>query len=124
MNNVSLIGRIVKEPVLDKDSDVSKLKIVIAVRRGYKNNVSEYDTDFLQCILWGYKAELVCKHFDKGDRIGIVGRVQTYNYMDSVGNYKTYVYIKVDDFSFIETLKSKQTSVNPDTGEVTPADFL
>ena len=37
----------------------------------------EYEADFISCVAWRERAELINKHFGKGSQIGIEGHIQT-----------------------------------------------
>ena len=53
LNNVVLVGRLVKDPELRDTEQGKKMTfITLAIPRGYKNMNGEYDTDFIDCVLW------------------------------------------------------------------------
>lgn len=51
--------------------------ITLAVPRSYKNSNGEYETDFIDCVLWTGIAENTVEYCRKGDLVGLKGRVQT-----------------------------------------------
>ena len=53
-------------------------------------------------VAWRDRAENICKYFKKGERIGVVGRIETRKYEDKTGNNRTAVEIICDSFDFIE----------------------
>ncbi len=78
LNNVVLVGRLVRNPELrDTDQGKKMTYITLAVPRGYKNMNGEYDTDFIDCILWDVVATNTAEYCKKGDIIGIRGRLQS-----------------------------------------------
>lgn len=79
LNQVVLVGRIVK--IFDTISieDKEQTQITIAVSRSFKNKDDEYDTDFIDCILWDGISKQTKEYCKKGDLIGIKGRVQSMN---------------------------------------------
>lgn len=53
MNQIILVGRLVKTPeVITTESGKNMSYITLAITRSYKNENGEYDTDFLDCVLW------------------------------------------------------------------------
>ena len=81
MNQVALVGRITKDPVLRRLSrDRVQTSIIIAINRNYKNTKGEIEADFILCSLFGRLAENTAKHCGKGSLIGLSGRIQSRTY--------------------------------------------
>ena len=81
LNQVVLVGRLTKEPEFIKLENGKKvLNVLLAVPRSYKNENGEYDTDFIDCVLWETLAENTTEYCHKGDMVGIKGRVNTEYY--------------------------------------------
>ena len=73
LNQVVLVGRLVKEPeTRETESGAKVSEVTLAVPRSFKNAEGVYDTDFVECI-----AENTAEYCKKGDLIGIKGRLQT-----------------------------------------------
>ncbi|MEI5909125.1 single-stranded DNA-binding protein [Bacillus spongiae] len=91
INHVTLVGRLVKNPILKKTKDgKSVVNVTVAVNRHYRNRLGEYNTDFVLCTLWNKIAENTEKYCQKGSIVGIVGKIQTRNYDNSEGK-RVYV---------------------------------
>ena len=68
LNQVVLVGRIVKNPELRVTDNGKKVTTVtLAVPRSYKNSDGEYDTDFLDCTLWTNVAENTVQYCQTGN---------------------------------------------------------
>ena len=53
LNQIVLVGRLVKKPeVIKTENDKEYSNITLAVPRSYKNENGEYETDFVDCVLW------------------------------------------------------------------------
>ena len=66
--------------------------LTLAVPRSYKNINGEYDTDYVDCVLWNNVAESTTEYCKKGDLLGVRGRVQTRVYeKDEETKYVTEV---------------------------------
>ena len=78
MNNISLVGRIVNTPILEKDEKGKYFcDITLAVNRSYRNYEGVYDTDFIKCRLYGSSAETTCEYCCKGDLVGVKGSLSS-----------------------------------------------
>lgn len=106
MNQVALVGRITKDPVLRNVSRGRvQTSIVIAVNRNFKNLKGEVEADFILCSLWGKLAENTAKHCGKGSLIGVSGRIQSRTY-EREDRSRVYVTEVVgDDIRFLLTKK-------------------
>ena len=81
LNQAVVVGRIVREPEVKKtESGHTVSNITLAVPREFKNPKGEYDTDFINCVLWRGVAESTASYCKKGDLVGVRGRIQTRNY--------------------------------------------
>lgn len=112
MNKVVLLGRMVRDPesrVTDKGLNICMYSL--AVQRKNKNR----DADFFNCVAFGKGAEFVEKWFKKGDKIAIVGHLQTSVY-ESEGRMIYRTEIVSEEHDFCEG-KKPETSFDYATGE-------
>lgn len=86
MNNVSLVGRLVRDPEVryGQNESVSVAKFSLAVERKWKRD-GEPTVDFINCTVFGKSAEFTEKYFRKGMRVAITGRIQTGSYKNKEG---------------------------------------
>ena len=77
MNQIVLVGRLVNDPIIQKEGEKDISIISLAIPRPYKNVDGEYETDFIDCILWQAVASTTCEYCKKGDVVGVRGRIQT-----------------------------------------------
>lgn len=106
MNQLYLVGRIVNAPeITETESGKKVTTLTLAVPRNYKNEKGEYESDFIRCNLWGGVAENTVEYCQKGDLVGIRGRLQSNSYEDKEGNKKFSLDVTADKVSF---LASKQ----------------
>lgn len=81
LNQVVLVGRLVRNPELNETSNGKKIsRITLAVPRSYKNVDGNYETDFINCTLWKGIAESTAEYCKKGDIVGIKGRIEVSTY--------------------------------------------
>lgn len=87
LNQVILVGRIVKDLEVKKLEDGKKVTtMTLAIPRSFKNEQGEYETDFIDCRLYNNIASNTAEYCRKGDIVGVKGRIQTTQNIDENGN--------------------------------------
>ena len=110
MNKSILIGRLTKKPELQTTANgVSVCSFTVAVNRRFKNADGGYDADFIPCVIWRQQAEFLCKYFDKGSQVGLVGSIQTRNYDDKDGKKVYVTEVVADEVYFVGDKKKQDT---------------
>lgn len=110
MNNYTLIGRLVKDLEVKESENKKKYGyITVAVNRTYKNAEGNYDTDFIDMIVWNDIAERISEYCHKGDLIAVNGRIETR--MTTVDDHNEKVTSLVcDKVTFLQTKKNEEES--------------
>ena len=91
LNNLSIAGRLVKDPELRKtNGGVPVCRFTIACDRTTGENKI---TDFFEVTAWRKNAEFIANYFHKGETIIITGRLETYEYSDRDGVQRKTVQI-------------------------------
>lgn len=114
MNNVSLVGRLTRPIELrysQGDNPIAMCNLNVAVDRKFKKD-GQPTADFINCKAFGKTAEFIEKYFDKGNRIGLTGSIQTGSYKnkDDATVYTTDVI--VDNVEFVESKSSSNSTSN------------
>lgn len=108
LNQLVLVGRIVKQPELRESENSKKYSfITLAVPRSFKNVNGEYDTDFIDCILWDNVAASTVKYCNKGDIVGVKGRIQS-RIVEADDNKKYLIEIIAEKVTFLSSNKNKE----------------
>ena len=109
MNNVSLVGRLTRDPeIKNTNSGSTYARFSIAVDRRGK----DAGTDFINIVAFGKTSEFIERYFRKGQRIGINGRIQTGSYEGKDGK-KVYTFdVIAENVEFVES-KSASSSATP-----------
>lgn len=111
MNNVSLIGRLTKDPELRyTPSGVAVARFTLAVNRQYKKE-GEQQADFINIVTWRKTAENTANFLRKGSLAGVVGRIQTGSYDGQDGKKVFTVEVVAENVQFLEP-KSTQNAPN------------
>jgi len=75
LNQIVIVGRLVRDPELrTTENGKNVTNITLAIPRSYKNSNGEYETDFVDCVLWTGIAETTTEYCKKGDLLGINGK--------------------------------------------------
>ena len=112
MNNYFAIGRLTKDIDLKYTRNNKPVAIfTVAITRPYKNNNGDYESDFINCEMWGKIAETMKEYTKKGDQIGIAGTIRTETYKDKDNNTKFRSYILVDQVKFL-SYNHKEEKIN------------
>ena len=78
LNQIVLVGRMTRDISVNKSSNGSKVAtLCLAVPRSFKNSEGVYDTDFIDCVLFDIVAENTAEYCNKGDIVGVKGRIQS-----------------------------------------------
>ena len=101
LNQVAIVGRLVERPIIEENKNGRKVsELTLAVQRSYKNAEGVYETDFIKRTLWNGIAENTVEYCNKGDVIGVKGRLQCLS-----GNELQLIAEKV---SFLSSGKTKK----------------
>jgi|SRR5690606_20302389 len=102
INQVTLVGRLTKDPELKFTQEGTALaNVTVAVSRNYRNREGTIETDFVNCTLWKRTAENTVQYCRKGSIIGIIGRIQTRNYENSEGKRVYVTEVVADSVRFL-----------------------
>ncbi len=110
MNQFFGVGRLVAQPEVKESENGKKYtNFTIAVQRSYKNADGVYETDFLDVVSFGPMAETTCEYCQKGDMVGVKGRVETSSYENEDGEKRKSTQIIADRITFLSSSKNKET---------------
>lgn len=104
MNQVTLLGRLTKDPEEVKGSKNKKSysKFTLAVPR-----VKKDETDFINCVAFEKTGELIAKYVKKGNRLLVEGNLNVSTIKDKEDNYKSFTTVIVNKISFIDSANNK-----------------
>ena len=109
MNKVILVGNLTRDPELtETPSGVAVCRFSIAVTRDYAGADGNRETDFFNITVWNKQAENCGKYLKKGNKVAVVGSLQTRSYEDKDGIKRNVTDIVASDVEFL-TPKSSQS---------------
>lgn len=91
MNKIIIIGNLCKDLELRYTSNnIPVIQNTVAVRNDFKNANDEYDSEFINIVVWRQTAEFLSKYASKGSKVLVEGRLTTRSY-DKQDGTKGYV---------------------------------
>lgn len=107
MNNVNLIGRMVREEEIRSTTTGKKvITFTLAV------NGNGEDTNFIECVAWDKTAELIAKFVKKGDRIAVFGSLNQESW-EKDGQKRSKLNVIVREIQFLSAGKSGSAQQEP-----------
>ena len=111
MNKVILVGNLTRDPELtETPSGVAVCRFAIAVSRDYANAEGTRETDFFNITVWRGRAEVCGKYLKKGNKVAIVGSLQTRSYEDKDGIKRNVIDVIASEVEFL-TPKNAQSEM-------------
>lgn len=107
LNNLSILGRVTK-PLELRYLQNGTAVLNFDIANSIKVKDSEVTT-FLRCVCYGRSAEVINQFVSKGDRVLLQGELRQNSYQDSSGATKSYHFLQVNSFDFIESKNKEQT---------------
>jgi single-strand DNA-binding protein len=118
MNKAILMGRLTKDPELSytQTKNTALCKFTLAVDRRFTAQGAEKQADFIPIITWSKLAEFCSKYFSKGQKVVIIGSIQTRSWDDNEGkkHYATEVVAEEAYFGDSKKTQGGSNEENPD----------
>lgn len=113
MNQVTILGRIGRDPESVTFDGGSLTKLSVATDESYKDKAGNKveKTEWHNAIFYGKQGEVVAKYFAKGQRILLTGKLQTRKWEKDGHNHYTTEII-ANGFEFIEKNDSSGSQQN------------
>ena len=109
LNQTIIVGRMVQDPELRQTENGRKVaNVTLAVPRSFKNSNGQYETDFINCVLWKGIAESTVQYCKKGDLVGIKGRIQSREYETDEEIKKQVVEVVAEKVTFLSGKKADE----------------
>lgn len=128
MNQVVLIGRLVRDPELRflPKSGRAVTNVVMAVDKGMSREKKaelqaqgKPTADFIRIVAYGKTAELIANYLTKGSQVAVNGSINTGQYTDSQGQkrYTTDVIASQVEFLGSQKKNSEENDFGMDTSD-------
>ena len=104
INRVLISGNLTRSPELRQTAGgMSILKLGVAVNDRRKNSSGEWEDvpNFLDCVMFGTRAERLATMLDKGQKVAIEGKLRYSSWKNEAGENRSKVEVVVDDLEFM-----------------------
>ena len=94
MNKIIITGNLCKDIDLKyTPSNIAFVQNTVAVRNDFKNANGDYDSEFINIVVWRQAAEFLSKYAAKGSKVLVEGRLtnRSYDKQDGTKGYITEV---------------------------------
>lgn len=118
MNKVLLIGNLTKDVELSQTpNNIAVAKFTVAVQK-----IVGEGADFINCVAWRKLGENLAKYCKKGDKIAVVGKLETRTYEAQDGSKRYITEVICDDIEYLNT-KRAETNEQPKQPELKQIDI-
>ena len=113
INRVVLVGRLTRNPELKRTNQGDAVtSFTIAVNRNYSAKDGQQQADFITCVAWRKMAENVYKYCNKGNLIGVEGKLQSRSYENNQNQKVFVVEVFCDAVRFLECKTKKDSDTD------------
>lgn len=113
INRVFISGNLTRDPELRQTANGSSvLNFGVAVndrRRNPQTGEYEEHANFINCVMWGARAEGVARYLSKGAKVSIEGKLR-YRSWETDGVKRNTIEVAVDTLEFLSRNQDQQTS--------------
>ena len=112
LNQIAIMGRLVKDPELRYVNETPFCAIRIACDRDYKKENGEKEADFFDVVSWRRLAEIVNQYAAKGRMVSVVGRLQMRLWQDGEGKKRYFPEIVAEHVYFCDPKPKEEGAQN------------
>ncbi|MEA4922194.1 MAG: single-stranded DNA-binding protein [Eubacteriaceae bacterium] len=110
MNNVTLIGRLTRDPEVRYSNDnMAIARFSLAIDRPPRKDGTK-EADFPSIVVFGKQAESCEKYLGKGRLVGISGRIQTGSYTNKNGDKVYTTEVVANHVEFLDWGEKKEST--------------
>ena len=115
MNKVILCGRTTSDIELKQTTTGKKyIQFTIACDNGKDENGNKLEADFVNCVAWEKRAEVIAEYVKKGNRFLVIGKFKTDKYETENGENRYRSYVLVREYEFVESKRDGFVPSEPD----------
>lgn len=113
------MGRLTKDPETryTQTNNIQVTSFTLAVNRRFVKEGEERQADFINVVAWNKTAEFVSKYFNKGQQVGVIGRIQTRTWEDDQGQKHYVTEVIAEEVYFADSKKENNEAAEQPTQE-------
>ena len=115
INRVNISGNLTRDPELRATPGGQQvLTFGVAVNDRRRNQQGEWEDvpNYVDCVLFGSRAEALSKYLSKGSKVAIEGKLRYSSWETKDGQHRSKLEVSVDEIEFMSP-KKEQTSSTP-----------
>lgn len=124
INRVMITGNLTRDAELrSTPSGTAVLNLGVAVNDRRRNQNGEWEdyANFIDCTMFGRRAEGLAQYLTKGTKVAIEGRLHYSSWEDrNTGQKRSKVDVTIDEIEFMSSRNSGGQSYNSNNGGYTP----
>jgi len=123
-NNVTIVGRLAKDPARAGNEENPRLHFTVAVDTGKDRRGNDRDPDWIPVVVFGNYAEAIARHLGKGHLVGVTGTLKSRRTLDeSTGENRSYLNVVASNVEFLARPRtSSDSDGEPPQPAVDPAE--
>lgn len=117
-NKVIVAANLVSDPEVKTvgDSNVARFRVAINRKFTTKSGEKKEESTYIDCEMWGPRANIIGEYLGKGDPILIEGHLKQETWDTKDGEKRSKIIVSIEDFEFMSSKKQSQ----PDGAEGKP----
>jgi len=115
--NITIVGRLTRNPETTETSNSSVTKVSLAVN-GWKDD----EVSYIDCDAWGKVGEVVQQYCEKGKQVAVAGTLRIEKWEDKEGNKRSKPIVNVRDLTLLGS-KDDAKATAPKKVEVSSDDL-
>lgn len=109
MNQLNLVGRIVRDPEVKAIGDNNMVaKFTVAVNRNYKDKDGNRPCDFIPCEAFGKTAEFISNYVTKGRLVSVQGEMRVDQYQNDAGENRSFTKCHVNTLNVLDSARTAE----------------
>lgn len=105
MNNISISGRLVRDPECKEVGDNKTVCDFTLAVNGYRKN--QEDTVFIKVKAWDSRAKSCQKFCTKGSLVNICGSLRSNSWQTKDGSKRNEIYVLASDIEFVHSARDE-----------------
>lgn len=105
INSVAISGNITRDPdsrVTTSGTNVLKFSVAVNERRKSKDGEWEDYASFIDCVMFGRRAEAISRYIHKGTKVSVQGKLSQDRWKDkSTGESRSKIQVMVDEIELM-----------------------
>lgn len=116
MNQLNLVGRIVRDPEVKAIGDNNMVaKFTVAVNRNYKDKDGNRPCDFIPCEAFGKTAEFISNYVTKGRLVSVQGEMRVDMYQNEAGENRSFTKCHVNTLNVLDSARTSEEGATVST---------